>query len=156
MPVVRPLISFLLLNSYFQVFVKPHIFLDFSSLLCYLFLRTTCKDKSGQKRLPIPQKQKMSNPNPNNRPPNPKISPEKYARLRAEAKAPYRGLRQFIYVAFGASGFIGAVIFLAEIAAGRNMETAIPNFALQIGVVALMVWLFRLEQKASNRSSKFK
>ncbi len=95
----------------------------------------------------------MSNPNPNNRPRNPKISPEKYARLQAEAKAPYRGLRQFIYVAFGASGFIGAVIFLAEIAAGRNMETTLPNFALQIGVVALMVWLFRLEQKASDREA---
>ncbi|NEP44687.1 MAG: DUF3493 domain-containing protein [Okeania sp. SIO2H7] len=94
--------------------------------------------------------------NPNQRPRNPNISPEKYARLRAEAKAPYRGLRQFIYVAFGASGLIGAVIFLAEIAAGRNMESAIPNFALQIGVLALMVWLFRLEQKASDRSSNSK
>ena len=98
----------------------------------------------------------MSNSNRNNRPRNPKISPEKYARLKAEAKAPYRGLRQFIYVAFGASGFLGGLIFLAEIAAGRNIETALPNFGLQIGVVALMVWLFRLEQKASERSSKSK
>lgn len=98
----------------------------------------------------------MSNPNPKGRPPYPKISPEKYARLQAEAKAPYRGLRQLIYVAFGASGAIGAFVFLAQMAAGRNMESALPNFALQIGVLALMVWLFRLEQKASDRSSKSK
>jgi hypothetical protein len=80
------------------------------------------------------------------------LSPEKYARLKAEAKAPYRGLRKFIYVAFGASGFIGAVVFLAQLAAGQEVTTAIPNLALQIGVVALMVWLFRLEQRGERKS----
>jgi hypothetical protein len=79
------------------------------------------------------------------------LSPEKYARLRAEAKAPYRGLRQFIYFTFGASGFIGAFVFLAQLAAGRDVVTALPNLALQIGVVALMVWLFRLEQRADRK-----
>jgi len=77
-------------------------------------------------------------------------SPEQYARLKAEAKAPYRGLRQFFYVAFGASGFIGALVFLAQLLAGRNVGAALPNLALQVGVVALMVWLFRLEQRASR------
>jgi len=80
------------------------------------------------------------------------IAPEKYARLKAEAKAPYRGLRQFIYGAFGASGFIGAFVFFMQLLAGRNVETVLPNFALQVGVVALMVWLFRLEQRASRKS----
>lgn len=94
----------------------------------------------------------MTNSTSKNPPPKPKInpqriSPEKYARLRAEAKAPYRGLRKFIYVAFGASGLIGALIFLANLAAGEEVGTAIPNLGLQIGIVALMVWLFRLEQK---------
>ena len=79
------------------------------------------------------------------------LSPEKYARLKAEALAPYRGLRQFVYLACGASGFIGAFIFLAQLAAGREVESALPNFALQIGVVALMVWLFRLEQRSSRK-----
>jgi len=79
-----------------------------------------------------------------------KLSPEKSARLKAEAKAPYRGLRQFVYVAFGASGFIGALVFLAQLLAGRNVGAALPNCALQVGVVALMVWLFRLEQRASR------
>ncbi|CAA9286826.1 hypothetical protein AVDCRST_MAG92-3981 [uncultured Coleofasciculus sp.] len=79
------------------------------------------------------------------------LSPEKYARLRAEAKAPYRGLRKFIYVTFGASGFIGGIIFLAQLAAGQEVATALPNLALQIGVVALMVWLFRLDKGAQRK-----
>lgn len=83
---------------------------------------------------------------------DPEKEPEKYAQLRAELKAPYRGLRQFIYFGFGASGFIGAFIFLMQLIAGREVEAALPNFALQIGVVALMVWLFRLEQRASKKS----
>jgi Low psii accumulation1 / Rep27 len=74
--------------------------------------------------------------------------PEKYARLRAEAAAPYRGLRQFVYGALGLSGGIGGVVFLAQVLAGRDLETALPNLALQLGVVALMVWLFRLEQRS--------
>lgn len=82
---------------------------------------------------------------------DPKLDPELYAQLRAEAKAPYRGLRQFIYFGFGASGLIGAFIFLMQLIAGRQVEATLPNFALQVGVVALMVWLFRLEQRASRK-----
>ncbi len=80
--------------------------------------------------------------------PSPKQSlpPEKYARLRAEAAAPYKGLRKFVYAVCGASGGIGAFVFLAQLLAGRDVGAALPNFALQIGVVALMVWLFRLEK----------
>jgi Low psii accumulation1 / Rep27 len=97
----------------------------------------------------------MVDPKASDRISNPaNLSAEKYARLKAEAAAPYRGLRQFVYFACGASGFIGAFIFLAQIAAGREVSTALPNFALQIGVVALMVWLFRLEQRASRKSIK--
>ncbi len=75
-----------------------------------------------------------------------KLSPEKYARLKAEAKAPYKGLRKFFYVAFGASGLIGALTFLARIAAGRDLARDIPNFALQLGLVAAMVALFLAEK----------
>lgn len=77
----------------------------------------------------------------------PQLDPEKYARLKAEAKAPYKGLRQFFYLAFAASGFIGAVVFLSQLAAGADVASALPNLALQVGVVALMIWLFRLEQQ---------
>ena len=74
------------------------------------------------------------------------LSPEKYARLKAEAKAPYKGLRKFFYVAFGASGLMGAFVFLAKLAAGQDVTSNLPNFALQIGVVVLMVFLFSREK----------
>lgn len=81
-----------------------------------------------------------------------KIDPERLAQLKAELKTPYRGLRQFVYLACAASGFIGAVIFLTQLLAGRtNAATVLPNFALQVGVVALMVWLFRLEQRMGRK-----
>ena len=76
-----------------------------------------------------------------------KLDPEKYAKLKAEAKAPYKGLRRFFYIAFGASGFIGALIFFARLIAGQNISNDLPNFALQLGIVALMIGLFRLEGK---------
>lgn len=91
----------------------------------------------------------MVEPNSKNRS-SKRFTSEQYARLKAEAAAPYRGLRKFIYVAFGASGFIGAVIFLAQLLAGRDVDAALPNFALQVGVVALMVFLFRWEQRSSR------
>lgn len=98
----------------------------------------------------------MTNSTSKTRNPNRKInprqlSPEKYAKLKAEAKAPYRVLRQFIYLAFGASGFIGAFVFLGQLAAGHGVTTALPNLALQIGVVALMVWLFRVDRQAGRK-----
>ncbi|MEO1802171.1 MAG: DUF3493 domain-containing protein, partial [Cyanobacteria bacterium J06629_2] len=52
----------------------------------------------------------------------------------------------FFYIAFGASGLIGAFVFLAKLAAGQNLANDLPNFALQVGVVALMVFLFRIDQ----------
>jgi hypothetical protein len=73
------------------------------------------------------------------------------ARLRAEAKSPYRGLRIFVYGVCGASGLIGAFIFLTTLLAGRASVATLPNFALQVGVVAVMVWLVRLEKRAEQR-----
>lgn len=77
--------------------------------------------------------------------------PERYARLVAESKAPYRGLRKFIYIGFGASGAIGAFVFLTQALAGRDIEAALPNLALQVGLVALMVWLFRWEDRNATK-----
>ena len=76
---------------------------------------------------------------------------DRYARLRAEAAAPYRGLRKFIYGAFAMSGAVGAFVFFMQALAGRDVETALPNLALQVGVVALMVWLFRLEGRSKQK-----
>ncbi|MCU0569104.1 MAG: DUF3493 domain-containing protein [Oculatellaceae cyanobacterium Prado106] len=82
------------------------------------------------------------------------LDPERYAQLKAEMKAPYRGLRQFVYLACGISGFVGAFIFLMQLLAGQAVDDAVPNFALQLGVIALMVWLFRLEQRAGRKAQQ--
>ncbi len=66
-------------------------------------------------------------------------------RLKAEAEAPYRGLRKFIYLGFGASGMIGVFIFSLRLLAGYDAAEILPNLALQLGVVALMGWLFKWE-----------
>ncbi|WP_024544857.1 DUF3493 domain-containing protein [Picosynechococcus sp. NKBG15041c] len=79
-----------------------------------------------------------------------KFTPEKMARLRAEAQNPYRTLRQFVYLSFGFSGAVGGMIFLLQIAAGRDLQQAIPNLAVQAGVVGLMVFLWRWENKRNS------
>ena len=80
-----------------------------------------------------------------------KFTPEQYTRLKTEAAAPYRGLRKFLYLAFGASGFIGAFIFALQVIAGKNVGNALPNLALQVGLVALMVFFWRLDRGKKNR-----
>ncbi|MTJ14194.1 DUF3493 domain-containing protein [Anabaena sp. UHCC 0187] len=78
------------------------------------------------------------------------LKPQQYERLKAEVAAPYRGLRQFIYISVGASGFIGAFVFFFQLLAGRDIEQAAPNFAIQLGVIGLMVFLWKWE----NRKNK--
>ncbi len=90
----------------------------------------------------------MVEQNPKNR-----VNPQQYARLRAEIAAPYRGLRKFIYVGCGASGFIGALVFFSQLLAGKDVNSALPNLALQIGVVVLMVFLWGWEQRREQRKN---
>ncbi|MHC5614701.1 MAG: DUF3493 domain-containing protein [Nostoc sp.] len=88
----------------------------------------------------------MINQNPKNR-----LNPEQYASLKAEIAAPYRGLRQFIYIAFGASGSLGAFVFFFQVLAGRDVENALPSLALQVAIIVLMVFLWRWEQRRQQR-----
>jgi hypothetical protein len=94
----------------------------------------------------------MNHPSGNRDRSNPTgLDDEKYARLKAEAKAPYRGFRKFFYLAFAASGAIGGFVFLMQLLAGRDVGEAFPNFALQAGIVALMLWLWRLESQTEPK-----
>lgn len=79
--------------------------------------------------------------------------PEKYAHLRAEAAAPYRGLRRFFYASCAASGAIGGFIFAIQLLAGRGVENTGLNLAVQSGVVALMAWFWRLENRAEQKET---
>lgn len=79
------------------------------------------------------------------------LTSEKYAYLKAEAEAPYKGFRKFIYFGIGASGAIGAFIFSIQLIAGKNVANNIPNLLIQITVVALMIFLFRWEERANHK-----
>ena len=103
---------------------------------------------SGKKK--TKKASKRSN-TPNARPPK-GMSQARYDKLVAEAQAPYKGLRKFIYVSAGASGAIGGFVFLTKILAGRDLAESLPNLALQIGVVAIAVFLFRWEDR--NKEDK--
>jgi hypothetical protein len=85
---------------------------------------------------------------------NQSINPELYKRLQAEAKSPFKGLRKFFYLAFAGSGFIGGVVFLARLAAGRDLANTIPSLALQVGVVALMITLYRWDSRSTDTPPK--
>ena len=79
------------------------------------------------------------------------MSQARYDKLVAESQAPFKGLRKFAYAAFGASGAVGGFVFLTKILAGRDLAQSVPNLALQIGVVALMVFLYRWEDRKQEK-----
>jgi hypothetical protein len=69
--------------------------------------------------------------------------PDKYSFLRQEAKAPYRPLRRFFYLACGFSGFLGGLIALLRLLAGRGaLPDNLQNLALQVAVTAVVLWLW--------------
>ena len=89
----------------------------------------------------------MTNPNSSN--PKTSLDPEQLKRLRAEAQAPFRGLRQFIYAAFAASALLGGFIFLFKLLAGEDFSTTLFNLTVQLSVFSLMVGLLWLERRKS-------
>ncbi|MEA5593951.1 DUF3493 domain-containing protein [Rivularia sp. UHCC 0363] len=94
----------------------------------------------------------MVQPNPKKSTNKRQLSTEQYARLKAEAASPYRGLRKFVYLSFGASGLIGAFIFVLQLLAQKTaLDIGLPSLALQLGVVALMVFLWRWEDSRQER-----
>ena len=84
--------------------------------------------------------------------PKPKssIDPELYRRLQSEAKNPFRSFRRFFYFSFAGSAAIGGVVFIAKLAAGRELETTIPNLAIQAVALALMVWLLTIDKDSGT------
>ncbi len=79
------------------------------------------------------------------------LSPDDRVRLMAELEAPYRGVRKFIYGAVGASGGIGAFVFLFRVLAGRELSESIPNLALQLGILIGAIALIRWESRQGKQ-----
>ena len=78
------------------------------------------------------------------------MSQEQFDRLVQETQSPFKGLRRLIYGAVGASGLVGAFIFLTQLIAGRDVETALPNLAVQMGVIGIVIFLFWLEGRGKG------
>ncbi|MEM9156101.1 MAG: DUF3493 domain-containing protein [Cyanobacteria bacterium P01_F01_bin.33] len=76
-------------------------------------------------------------------------------RLTSELAAPYRKIRQFVYLAAALSGGLGGVIFFFRVIAGQDLAQTVPNLAIQLGVVAgalaLSRWENGLQQKLERR-----
>ena len=90
---------------------------------------------------------------PDSRPPDrlPQgMSAEKYARLRAEAKAPYRGLRRVVYLTAGASAAIGAFMMITQGLAGRATAELGPNLLIQFSVLGVAGFLLWLESRGQS------
>lgn len=74
-------------------------------------------------------------------------TPQDYEKLKAELKAPFLGVRRFVYLACGASGSVGAYIFVTQLLAGRGeTTTTLNNLAVQMGVIGLMILLYRIDR----------
>ena len=76
--------------------------------------------------------------------------PVKPPGMSQERFEPFKGLRKLIYGAVGASGLLGAFVFFTQLIAGRDVETALPNLAVQMGVIGIVVLLFWLEERGKR------
>lgn len=93
-----------------------------------------------------------SNPKGKDRVPTkpPGMSQERFERLVKETQSPFKGFRKVIYGAVGASGLLGAFVFFTQLLAGREVETALPNLAVQMAVIGIAVLLFWLEGRGKG------
>ncbi len=73
------------------------------------------------------------------------------AMLRTEARYPFRKLRLGIYIAFGVSGVVGFVVSFFRVIAGRELPNSLVNLAIQTGLIALMVFLWRIEARKDHK-----
>ena len=88
---------------------------------------------------------------PSHQPPRPPgMSQEKFDRLVGEVRSPFKGFRRVIYGAVGASGLVGAFIFFTQLLAGRDVDSAISNLAVQLGVIGIVAFLFWLEGRGNS------
>ncbi|MEO0348885.1 MAG: DUF3493 domain-containing protein [Cyanobacteria bacterium P01_A01_bin.15] len=94
-----------------------------------------------------PSKPKTPSQQPT-RPPG--MSQEKFDRLVGEVRSPFKGFRRVIYGAVGASGLVGAFIFFTQLLAGRDVDSAISNLAVQLGVIGIVAFLFWLEGRGNG------
>ena len=77
-----------------------------------------------------------------------KIDPELKKKLLQESKAPFKGLRKVLWIAFTGSAFLGLFIMLSKIASGNQIQQ--NNLLIQLGACVLFPFLLFLESNKEN------
>ena len=72
-----------------------------------------------------------------------KIDPKLKNKLLKESKAPFKGLRKILWIAFSGSAFLGLAIMLSKIASGGELQQ--NNLLIQVTACILFPTLLLLE-----------
>ena len=73
-----------------------------------------------------------------------KIDPELKKKLLKETKAPFKGLRKILLIAFTGSSLLGLLIMLAKIPGGNEINQ--NNLLIQLGACVLFPFLLYLDR----------
>ena len=73
-----------------------------------------------------------------------KIDPKLKNKLLKESKAPFKGLRKILWIAFSGSAFLGLLIMLSRIASGTELQ--LNNILVQLGACILFPSLLILDR----------
>ena len=74
-----------------------------------------------------------------------KIDPKLKNKLLKESKAPFKGLRKILWIAFSGSAFLGLAIMLSKIASGVELQQ--NNLLIQVTACILFPTLLFLDNK---------
>ena len=73
-----------------------------------------------------------------------KIDPELKKKLLKESKAPFKGLRRILWIAFSGSAFLGLLIMLLKISNGSEFQQ--NNLLIKLGACILFPTLLFLDK----------
>jgi len=73
-----------------------------------------------------------------------KIDPELKKKLLQESKAPFKGLRRILWIAFSGSAFLGLLIMFSKIASGSEIQQ--NNIIIQVVACILFPTLLFLDR----------
>ena len=73
-----------------------------------------------------------------------KIDPELKNKLLKETKAPFKGLRRIMWIAFSGSAFLGLLIMLSKISNGSELEQ--NNIIIQLTACIIFPTLLYLDR----------
>ena len=77
-----------------------------------------------------------------------KIDPELKKKLLIESKAPFKGLRRILWIAFSGSAFLGLLIMLSTIASGNELQQ--NNLLIQLGACIVFPILLFLDRNKED------